>query len=175
MAIINIQPVRSPTLARQPEHQPDAVIPDDAVLMPGARIYAGSVFGAGLFVGDGASIAEGCRFGVRCVVGRNATIGDHVELGDEVRVQTGAHLVGGMVVGARTFIGVGVITCNDPDPLPYVYDRIRILPPMIGAGCMIGSGAVLCPGVVIGDGARVHAGAVVRHDVQPGGLVRAAT
>lgn len=173
MAIINIQPARSPSLARRPELQPDAVIPGDAVLMPGARLYAGSVFGAGLFVGDGASIAEGCRFGARCVIGRNATVGDHVTLGDEVRVQTGAHLVGGMVVGDRTFIGVGVVTCNDQDPQPYVYDGARIKPPVIGADCMIGSGAVLCPGVRIGDGARVHAGAVVMRDVPPGGVVRA--
>ncbi len=173
MIFLDIQPARSPSLARQAAPQPPSVFPPDRVIMPGARIYAGGIFGAGLFVGDGASIAEGCRFGARCVIGRNATVGDHVTLGDDVRIQTGAHLVGGMVVGDRSFIGLGVITCNDHDPQPYVYDAARIAPPIIGADCMIGSGAILCPGVRIGDGARVSAGAIVRRDVPPGATLRA--
>jgi len=172
MAWLHLQPARTPTLARQPEVQPEIPLPADAIVMPGARIYAGSTFGAGLFVGDGASIAEGCRFGARCVIGRNATVGPFVELDDEVRVVDLAHLTGGMRVGARTFIGVGVITCNDPAPQGYVYDWARLRPPVIGADCMIGSGAVICPGVTIGDGARIAAGAVVARDVPVGAVVR---
>lgn len=172
MAWLHLQPVRSATLARRAELQPVIQLPRDATVMPGARVYAGSDFGDGLFVGDGACIAEGCRFGARCVVGRNAVIGQNVTLGDEVRVMDLSFIVGGTVIGARSFIGIGVVTSNDPDPQPYVWDATRICPPRIGADCMIGSGAVISPGVVIGDGARIWAGALVASDVPPGATVR---
>lgn len=142
--------------------------------MPGARLYAGSVFGADLFVGDGASIAEECVFGDRCVVGRNATVGPRVRLGSGVRIMDLSHITGGTVIGDDCFIGVGVVTCNDPRPLPYVYDPARLRPPVIGNGVMIGSGVVLCPGVRLGDGVRVAAGAVVTRSVDAGDAVRAA-
>ena len=140
--------------------------------MPLARLYAGSRFGAHLFVGDGASISEECVLGDRCVVGRNVTIGPRVVMGSDVKIMDMSHITGGTIIGPGTFIGVGVVTCNDPRPLPYVYDPERLRPPSIGAGVMIGSGVVLCPGVVIGDGARIAAGTVVVQDVPPGERIR---
>lgn len=169
---IDIQPARSAALARATSDQPPAVFGPGATIMPGARLYAGSTFGADLFVGDGASIAERCTFGDRCVIGRNATVGPGVRLGRGVRVMDLSHITGGAEIGDDCFIGVAVVTCNDPRPLPYVYDTDRLRPPRIGSNVMIGSGAVLCPGVVIGDGARIAAGAVVFGTVAAGDVVR---
>lgn len=171
-AWVDIQPAASAALARSTVPQPPCVFDAGARLMPGVRIYAGSSFGLDLFVGDGASIAEACVFGHRCVIGRNATIGPRVALGDHVKIMDLSHITGGAVIGDGTFIGVGVVTANDPRPLPYVYDPDRLRPPVIGSGCMIGSGAVLFPGVRIGDGAWIPAGAVVDRDVAPGERLR---
>jgi UDP-3-O-[3-hydroxymyristoyl] glucosamine N-acyltransferase len=169
---VDIQPARSGALARPTADQPPAVFGPGVQIMPGARLYAGSVFGADLFVGDGASIAEGCLFGDRCVVGRNATVGPRVRLGRGVRIMDLSHITGGTEIGDDCFIGVGVVTCNDPRPFFYVYDPARLRLSRIGNGVMIGSGAVLCPGVVIGDGARIAAGALVYADVQAGDAIR---
>jgi acetyltransferase-like isoleucine patch superfamily enzyme len=42
------------------------------------------------------------------VVGRNAVIGQQVTLGDKVRVMDLSFIVGGTIIGARSFIGIGV-------------------------------------------------------------------
>jgi acetyltransferase-like isoleucine patch superfamily enzyme len=141
--------------------------------MPGARVYAGSRFGADLFVGDGASISEGCRFGDRCVVGRNSTVGPGCRFGSGVRIMDLAHIVGGTEIGDDCFIAMGVMTCNDRRPLPYIYDEARNQPIRIGSRVMIGAGAILCPGVSIGDDARICAGALVTQDVGSGVTIKA--
>jgi acetyltransferase-like isoleucine patch superfamily enzyme len=172
-AWIDVQPARSAALARSTTPQPPCRFGPRSRLMPFARIYAGSVFGADLFVGDGASISEACVFGDRCVVGRNATVGARVRLGNGVRIMDLSHIVGGTLIGDDCFIGIGVVSTNDPRPLPYFWDEARLQPPVIGSHVMIGSGAVLCPGVTIGDGAWIAAGAVVKADVAPGARVQA--
>ena len=171
-AWVDIQPARSAALARPTAAQPPAIFGPGAVIMPGARLYAGSRFGAELFVGDGASISEGCIFGDRCVVGRNSTVGARTRLGHGVRVMDLSHVVGGTEVGDDCFIGIGVVMCNDPRPLPYVHDAARIRPIRIGSRVMIGSGVVLCPGVTIGDDAWIAAGSVVADDVPEGARMR---
>jgi acetyltransferase-like isoleucine patch superfamily enzyme len=172
-AWLDIQPAVSAALARATQPQPPSAFGPGATIMPGARLYAGSAFGASLFVGDGASISEGCRFGDRCVIGRNSTVGPGCQFGNGVRVMDLAHIVGGTVVGDDCFIAMGVVTCNDRRPLPYVFDEARNQPIRIGSRVMIGAGAILCPGVVIGDDARILAGALVTEDVGPGVTVRA--
>lgn len=171
-AWVDIQPARSAALARPTMPQPPCEFGPGAQIMPLARLYAGSRFGADLFVGDGASISEACHFGDRCVIGRNATVGAHTRLGNRVRIMDLSHIVGGTEIGDDCFIGIGVLTCNDPRPLPYVWDEARIAPPRIGNGVMIGTGVVICPGVTIGDGAWIAAGTVVLQDVPAGERLR---
>ena len=171
-AWVDIQPARSAALARPTALHPPCQFGPGAQIMPLARLYAGSRFGADLFVGDGASISEACIFGDRCVIGRNSTVGAHTRLGNGVRIMDLSHIVGGTEIGDDCFIGIGVLTCNDPRPLPYVWDFDRIAPPRIGNGVMIGTGVVLCPGVTIGDGAWIAAGTVVLKDVPAGERLR---
>lgn len=171
-AWIDIQPGRSPALARPTQPQLPCEFGPGARFMPLARLYAGSRFGRELFVGDGASISEGCVFGDRCVVGRNATVGARVRLGNGVRIMDLSHIVGGTRIGDDCFIGIGVVTCNDPKPLPYFWDPMRLRPPRIGNRVMIGSGVVICPGVSIGDDAWIAAATVVTQDVPAGQRVR---
>lgn len=171
-AWIDIQPARSRALARSTVPQKPCQFGPGAQVMPFARVYAGSQFGADLFVGDGASISEACVFGDRCVVGRNSTVGARVKFGNGVRVMDLSHVVGGTEIGDDCFIGIGVVTTNDPRPMPYFWDEARLQPPKIGSRVMIGSGVVLCPGVTIGDDAWIAAGTVVTGDVPPGGSIR---
>jgi bifunctional UDP-N-acetylglucosamine pyrophosphorylase/glucosamine-1-phosphate N-acetyltransferase len=66
-------------------------------------------------------------------------------------------------VGRNTNIGAGTVTAN--------FDGTRKLPTTIGEGAFLGVDTMLVAPVTIGDGAKTGAGAVVTHDVPPGGLV----
>lgn len=168
-AIIGMQPMASPILARQPEPQHPAIIGKRVTIGPHAIIYAGAVIGDDCFIGNHASIREGARIGARCVIGRNVTINYDAVLGDDVKLQDGTHITGGCVIGRGTFVGVNVTTSNDRRREIVDYQFVGVTPPYIGERCLIGSGACIVPGVRIGDGAIVGAGALVTKDVPAGG------
>lgn len=170
-AMVGMQPMPSPVLARQPAEQLPAIIGDRVTIGPYVLIYAGAVIGDDCFIGNHASIREGARLGARCVVGRNVTINYDAVIGDDVKLQDGTHITGGCVVGDGCFIGVNVTTSNDKRREIVDYEFVGVTPPIIGARCLIGSGACIVPGVRIGDGAIVGAGALVTKDVPAGSRV----
>lgn len=170
-AIIGMQPMQSPILARKPTLQLPAIIGKRVTVGPYALIYAGAVIGDDCFIGNHASIREGAQLGARCVIGRNVTINYDARLGDDVKLQDGTHITGGCVVGNGCFIGVNVTTSNDKRREIVDYEFVGVTPPVIGERCLIGSGACIVPGVRIGDGAIIGAGALVTKDVPPGARV----
>ncbi len=141
------------------------------------------VFGPGVTIGSGVEIRafshlEGCTIETGAVigpfarirpgseVGEGAHVGNFVEL-KATRLGAGAkanHLtyLGDAVVGERSNIGAGTITCN--------YDGAAKHRTTIGAEAFIGSDAVLVAPVTIGDGAFVAAGSVITRDVAPDAL-----
>ncbi len=99
-------------------------------------------------------------------IGEEAHIGNFVET-KKSRIGRGAkanHLayLGDAVVGARSNVGAGTITCN--------YDGERKNPTLIGEDVFVGSDSILVAPIEIGDGAYVAAGSVLTDPVPPGAL-----
>jgi bifunctional UDP-N-acetylglucosamine pyrophosphorylase/glucosamine-1-phosphate N-acetyltransferase len=65
--------------------------------------------------------------------------------------------LGDAVIGARSNVGAGTITCN--------YDGFGKYRTVLGAGVFVGSNAVLVAPVSVGDGAFIAAGSVITRDV----------
>ena len=145
-------------------------IGEDCHIGPGARIENG-VIGNGVRirdshvvsseVGDGTTIGPFANLRPGSVVGKNVKIGDFVELKktvleDDVSAGHFAYL-GDAVVGARTNIGAGTITCN--------YDGKNKSKTIIGADTFVGSNSTLVAPVEIGAGAFVAAGSTIVENV----------
>jgi bifunctional UDP-N-acetylglucosamine pyrophosphorylase/glucosamine-1-phosphate N-acetyltransferase len=150
----------------------------DTQLGRDVRVGPHVVFGVGVEVEAGAEILpfshlEGCTIkkGARVgpyarvrpgsIVGENAHVGNFVEL-KKADVATGAkinHLsyIGDALVGARTNIGAGTITCN--------YDGVHKHKTEIGADVFVGSNSALVAPVTIGDGATIAAGSTITQNV----------
>lgn len=135
-------------------------------------------FGPGVTVGKGASIHAFCHI-------EGATIGANAEIGPFARLRPGADLgakakvgnfcevkkamigegakvnhlsyVGDAVVGARSNLGAGTITCN--------YDGINKHLTEIGSDTFVGSNTALVAPVAIGDRAYIASGSVITDTV----------
>jgi bifunctional UDP-N-acetylglucosamine pyrophosphorylase/glucosamine-1-phosphate N-acetyltransferase len=135
------------------------------------------------------TIGNDCK--VLSSVLEGAVLEDDVEMGPFARLRKGAHLkshvhmgnfgevkdstlhegvkmghfsyIGNTVIGARTNIGAGTITCN--------YDGEKKHPTEIGEDAFIGSDTMLVAPLKLGDGARTGAGAVVTKNVPDDTLV----
>lgn len=117
--------------------------------LEGAKIASGALIGPYARLRPGANIAE------------NAHIGNFVEI---KKAEIGAsakinHLsyIGDAIVGAKTNIGAGTITCN--------YDGFNKFQTVIGAGVFVGSDTSLVAPVTVGDGAIIGAGSVITQNV----------
>ena len=104
---------------------------------PFARLRPGSVLGARAHVGNFVEL-------------KNAKMGDDAKAG---------HLtyLGDAVIGARTNIGAGTITCN--------YDGANKHQTVLGEDVFIGSNNSLVAPVKVGDGATTAAGSTINQDV----------
>jgi bifunctional UDP-N-acetylglucosamine pyrophosphorylase/glucosamine-1-phosphate N-acetyltransferase len=135
------------------------------------------------------SIGNDCK--ILASVLEGAMLEDDVDMGPFARLRKGAHLkshvhmgnfgevkdstlhegvkmghfsyIGNTVIGARTNIGAGTITCN--------YDGEKKHPTEIGEDAFIGSDTMLVAPLKLGDGARTGAGAVVTKNVPEDTLV----
>lgn len=118
-------------------------------------------------IGDFAQVGPYAHIRGGSELGTGVRIGNFVET-KNVRLAPGvkaAHLtyLGDAVVGERTNIGAGTITCN--------FDGEKKNATKIGKDVFIGSNSALIAPVEIGDGAMTGAGSVVNHDVPPGARV----
>jgi len=167
---------------------PDTVIGPFVTLRRGTRIGARVVVESGVVIArstiaDDAvihahSILEDAKVGARASVGPfarlrpDAILDEDTKVGNFVEVKK-AHLkkgakanhlayLGDAVVGERTNVGAGTITCN--------YDGIGKHPTTLGDDVFIGSNSTLVAPVVVASGAYVAAGSTVSRDVPSGAL-----
>lgn len=153
-------------------------IGEDCEIGPGARIND-SRLGNSVSVRDShivaSDIGDNTRVGPYAnirpgsTVGKNVKIGDFVELkaatlGDNVSAGHFAYL-GDALVGARTNIGAGTITCNY-DPFRTPSKNLTT----IGADAFIGTHTTLVAPVSVGDSAYTAAGSVITQTVPDGAL-----
>ena len=112
-------------------------------------------------IGEDAHVGPFARLRNHNHVGANVHIGNFVEL-KKTRMGKGAkanHLayLGDSVIGTKTNIGAGTITCN--------YDGVNKHQTTIGEHAFIGSNSTLVAPIVIGDRAYVGAGSVLTKQV----------
>ncbi len=146
--------------------EPDTVVGPYVVFGPGVAVRRGAVVRAhshleGCEVGRDAIVGPFARLRPGTVLGAGAHVGNFVELkaaslGDGAKAN---HLsyIGDAVVGARTNIGAGTITCN--------YDGVAKHRTTIGADVFVGSDSVLVAPISLGDGAFVAAGSTITENV----------
>ncbi len=120
----------------------------------------------GSTVADGALIGPFAHLRPGCEIGEEVHIGNFVET-KKARIGKGSkasHLtyLGDTVVGQRTNIGAGVITCN--------YDGAHKHLTRIGDGVFVGSDSTLVAPVTVEDRAYIGAGSCITKDVPAGSL-----
>ncbi|RZZ89532.1 bifunctional UDP-N-acetylglucosamine diphosphorylase/glucosamine-1-phosphate N-acetyltransferase GlmU [Pseudoxanthomonas winnipegensis] len=124
----------------------EGVVTEGAVQIgPFARLRPGTVLADGVHVGN-------------FVETKNAVLG----VGTKAN-----HLsyLGDTVIGSRTNVGAGVITCN--------YDGVNKFTTTIGDNVFVGSNSALVAPISIGDGATLGAGSVITRDAPAGELTLA--
>jgi bifunctional UDP-N-acetylglucosamine pyrophosphorylase/glucosamine-1-phosphate N-acetyltransferase len=170
------------TIGKDTTIMPNTYIHGDTI------IGEGNVMGPNTIIWN-SRIGNRCK--VLASVIEGAVLEDDVDVGPFARLRKGAHLkshvhmgnfgevkdstlqegvkmghfsyIGNTIVGARTNIGAGTITCN--------YDGEKKHPTEIGEDAFIGSDTMLVAPLKLGDGARTGAGAVVTKDVAEDTLV----
>ena len=138
---------------------PNCVI-KDSTLRKGAIIKANSHL-EGAIVGEGADAGPFARLRPGSVLDARAHVGNFVEL-KNAHLGEGAkagHLtyLGDAVIGARTNVGAGTITCN--------YDGANKHRTVMGEDVFIGSNNSLVAPVHIASGASTAAGSTINQDV----------
>ena len=133
----------------------------DVSLEPGARILPFTYISRGCRVAAGAVVGPFARLRGKSALEAHAEVGNFVEL-KKTTLGAGAkanHLayLGDSVIGAKTNIGAGTITCN--------FDGTKKHPTVIGSHAFVGSNSTLVAPITIGDGAYVAAGSVITDDV----------
>lgn len=145
----------------------DVIIEPFVVFGPNVTVQSGVTIHSyshieGAFIKTGAKVGPFVRLRSGSNIGEKAKIGNFVEVkntifGDEAKASHLSYL-GDSVVGARSNIGAGTITCN--------YDGFNKSQTHIGRDVFIGSNSALVAPVAVGEGAIVGAGSVVTKDVE---------
>ena len=112
-------------------------------------------------INEGTSIGPFSRLRNNTVIGKNVKIGNYVEvknsyIGNYSKIN---HLtyIGDAIVGAKTNIGAGTITCN--------YDGKKKYKTKIGNNVFVGSNCSLIAPIEIGNNAFVAAGSTISDDL----------
>ncbi|MDK4650921.1 bifunctional UDP-N-acetylglucosamine diphosphorylase/glucosamine-1-phosphate N-acetyltransferase GlmU [Kingella kingae] len=161
----------------------NCILEGDVVLGDDVHIGANCVI-KNAKIGAGAVIApfshlEDCVIGGNAQIGPfarlrpNAVLADEVHIGNFVEVKNSTlgkgskanHLtyLGDAIIGSKTNIGAGTITCN--------YDGVNKYKTVIGNEVRIGSDTLLVAPVTVGDKATTGAGSVITKNCEPNKLV----
>ncbi len=136
-----------------------------------AEVSKEAEIGDGTYIWHHAQVREGAKIGRHCRLGKDVYVDKNVVVGDDCKLENGATLYDGLVVGNAVFIGPHAVFTNDPYPRA-PSDDWEIVPTVVKDGASIGANATVLCGITIGAYAMVAAGSVVTHDVPDHGLVR---
>jgi len=151
----------------------DTEISNDVIIHPNV------VFGVGVVIEKNVEIKsfchiEGAHIKTHCCVGPfarirpNTTLNENVNIGNFVEIKKSEigenskinHLsyIGDTIIGTKSNIGAGTITCN--------YDGFNKYQTKIGDNVFIGSNSALVAPLSIQDGAIIGAGSIITKDVE---------
>jgi bifunctional UDP-N-acetylglucosamine pyrophosphorylase/glucosamine-1-phosphate N-acetyltransferase len=146
--------------------EPDVTIEPNVVFGPGVTVESGALIHSfshieGAHVGADSEVGPYARLRPGADLGQGSKVGNFCEV-KKAEIGAGAkvnHLtyIGDAVIGEKTNIGAGTITCN--------YDGINKHLTRIGAHAFIGSNSSLVAPISIGSGAYIASGSVVTMDV----------
>ena len=106
-----------------------------------------------------------CTIGVNLTIGSNSSIGSlahicrNVVIGDECRIQGGAYIADGCILGNQVFVGPNATLLNDR--YPPSGDKALWQPINVYDGAVIGGGATVVAGCNVGKNSVLAAGAVL--------------
>ena len=106
-----------------------------------------------------------CTIGVNLTIGSNSSIGSlaqigrNVVIGDECRIQGGAYIADGCILGNQVFVGPNATLLNDR--YPPSGDKALWQPVNVYDGAVIGGGATVVAGCNVGKNSVLAAGAVL--------------
>lgn len=107
------------------------------------------------------------KYGLNVMIGPFVEIQPNCEIGDNTRIQSHTFICEGTKIGKNVFVGHGVITCNDKNPI-INNNNWKLEPIIIEDDVSIGSNATILPGITIYQGSKIGAGAVVTKNIPAG-------
>jgi bifunctional UDP-N-acetylglucosamine pyrophosphorylase/glucosamine-1-phosphate N-acetyltransferase len=152
----------------------DVTIEPNVFFGPGVTVASNVTIRAyshleGADIGPGSVIGPFARLRPGAKLDRDVHVGNFVEVKAATLAQgvKANHLsyIGDAIIGSRTNVGAGTITCN--------YDGTNKYRTTIGADVFVGSDTALVAPVTVGDGAIIGAGSVITEDVEPNALALA--
>jgi UDP-2-acetamido-3-amino-2,3-dideoxy-glucuronate N-acetyltransferase len=136
-----------------------------------AYIDEGAVIGAGTKIWHFCHVMPGAVIGQRCNLGQNVVVMPGTRLGNNVKVQNNVSIYQGVVLEDDVFCGPSCVFTNVINPRSHVPRKSEYLTTLVKRGASIGANATIVCGGTIGEYAFIGAGAVVRGDVPPFGLM----
>lgn len=106
-----------------------------------------------------------CTIGVNLTIGSNSSIGSlahigrNVVIGDKCRIQGGAYIADGCILGNQVFVGPNATLLNDR--YPPSGNKALWQPVNVYDGAVIGGGATVVAGCNVGKNSVLAAGAVL--------------
>lgn len=146
------------------------VIGRSATVRPFTTIYAGVTIGDDFQSGHCATIREDNVLGDDVSVGTSAVLEPGNRIGSHVRIHSGAGMER-TTIQDHVFIGLNVITTDDPHPMKCPHFDECGRGPTIKAYARIGSNSTILHWLTIGRNSLVGAGSVVTKDVPDNAVV----
>ena len=120
-------------------------------------------------VGKGTKIWNYCNL-YKCLIGENCVIGSYVEIGKDViisdncKIECGAFIPEGVIIGNKVFIGPHVVFTNDLYPRADS-ESWKLSLTIVKGRTSIGANSTIRCGITIGANALIGCGSVVTKDV----------
>ncbi len=145
--------------------------------MTGVFVHASSFIDPGATVGKDTRIWHFCHvmpgavIGERCTLGQNVVVMSGVRIGNDVKIQNNVSVYQGVTLEDHVFCGPSCVFTNVINPRSEVSRRDDYQATLVRRGATIGANATIVCGATIGEYAFIGAGAVVRGEVAPFGLM----
>ena len=138
---------------------------ETACIDPGAQI------GEGTKIWHFSHVMPKAKIGKNCSLGQNVYVANNVVIGDGCKIQNNVSLYEGVILEDFVFCGPSMVFTNVYNPRSNISRKNEYQMSKVMRGATLGANCTIICGVTIGEYAFVGAGAVVKNDIKPYGLV----